>query len=372
MHIETLSIHGGEKLDENARSVTSPIYPSTIFRHQDTLDNAGHVYTRASNPNRDNLEDLLTELEHGQHAAAFSSGMAATTAVFQSLEPGAHVILPQDVYHGTRVLLTGLMKRWNLHASFVDMTSPEALQEAIKETTRLIWIETPSNPMLHITDIKKVSEIGSDHNIIVCSDNTWASPALQNPLELGADLVMHSSTKYLSGHSDILSGAIISNEDSEIFRNIRSIQQTSGAVPSPFDCWLLQRSIKTLPYRMRGHCENAGKIARFLNDHLKVEQVYYPGLESHSGHAIAKSQMKGFGGMISFRIKGNADEALRVTSSSRIIANATSLGGVESLWEQRIRSEAENSKTPANLIRISVGLEHPDDLIEDIDRALKG
>ncbi|MEX0928363.1 MAG: aminotransferase class V-fold PLP-dependent enzyme, partial [Balneolales bacterium] len=308
MHIETQSIHAGEKTDVNARSVTSPVYPSTMFRHQDEAGGpSGYIYTRASNPNRDNLEQLLATLEHGSQAAAFASGMAASTAVFQSLDPGAHVMVSDDVYHGTRLLLTGLMKRWNLESSFVDTTDPQQIRESIQKTTRLIWIETPSNPMLHITDLEKIAEIASAHNIIVSVDNTWASPALQNPLDHGADLVMHSATKYLSGHSDILSGAVITKAESPIFDRIRAIQGGSGAVPSPFDCWLLQRSIKTLAYRMRGHSENAGKVARFLEAHPVVEQVYYPGLPSHPGHDIATRQMSGYGGMISFSIKGNGD-----------------------------------------------------------------
>lgn len=371
MRIETQSIHAGEKHETGHRAVTAPIYPSTIYRHRaNSHEPAGHVYTRASNPNRESLEELLTTLEHGKRAAAFSSGMAASTAVFQALEPGVHVVLPEDVYHGTRELLTGLMKRWMLDTSFVDMTDLTKVNEALKANTRLIWIETPSNPMLHITDIRKVCEIASSRNITVCADNTWASPILQNPLDLGVDLVMHSSTKYLSGHSDILSGAVITKNENGIFENIRSIQQISGAVPSPFDCWLLQRSIKTLPYRMRGHCENAGRIAGFLQGHPKVERVFYPGLESHPGHEIARSQMNGFGGMVSFQIKGSGIDALKITSSTKIIANATSLGGVESLWEQRVRSEADDTKTPENLIRLSVGLEHPEDLIEDIIKGL--
>ncbi|MEX2403632.1 MAG: aminotransferase class I/II-fold pyridoxal phosphate-dependent enzyme [Balneolales bacterium] len=371
MRIETKSIHAGAKNDTDNRAVTAPIYPSTIYRHKDdSADPAGHVYTRASNPNRESLEELLTVLEQGKKAAAFASGMAASTAIFQALEPGVHVILPLDVYHGTRELLTGLMKRWNLDTSFVDMTDLDKVGSAIQHNTRLIWIETPSNPMLHITDIKKVCELASSRDITVCVDNTWSSPALQNPLDLGANLVMHSSTKYLSGHSDILSGAVVTKEENEIFENIRSIQQISGAVPSPQDCWLLQRSIKTLPYRMRGHCGNAGKIAVFLNDHPKVERVFYPGLQSHPGHLIAQSQMSDYGGMISFQIKGTGNDAMKITSSAKIITNATSLGGVESIWEQRVRSEAENTQTPANLIRLSVGLEHPDDLIEDIEVAL--
>ncbi|MEX2395593.1 MAG: PLP-dependent transferase [Balneolales bacterium] len=372
MRIETEAIHGGERVDTDNRSVTAAIYPSTIYRHHDDSgEPAGHVYTRASNPNRESLEELLTVLEHGKKTAAFSSGMAASTTVFQALEPGMHVIIPEDVYHGTRELITGLMKRWKLESSFVDMTDPDKIAGTVQDNTRLIWIETPSNPMLHITDIKKVCELASSRNITVCVDNTWASPALQNPLNLGADLVMHSSTKYLSGHSDILSGAVITKQENELFSNIRAIQQNSGAVPSPNDCWLLQRSIKTLPYRMRGHCGNARRVATFLNEHPKVERVYYPGLESHSGHHIARSQMSDFGGMISFQVKGSGDDALKVTSAARLIANATSLGGVESIWEQRIRSEAEDTQTPPNLIRLSVGLEHPDDLIEDIDNALK-
>lgn len=371
MKFETRSIHAGEREDPGTGSVISPVYPSTIFRHEDDESrSAEFVYTRAANPNRSNLETLVASLENGKNAAAFSSGMAATAAVFQSLEPGDHVIVSDDLYHGTRVLLNDIMKRWKLDTSYVDTTDPDNIIKAANTKTRLVWIETPTNPMLHITDIKKVCELAREQYWMVCVDNTWASPVLQNPLNLGADLVMHSATKYLSGHSDILAGVVITKEESEFFARIRSIQVGGGAVPSSFDCWLLQRSIKTLQYRMRGHCENAGRIAEFLKGHPVIEDVFYPGLPSHPGHDIAKKQMNGFGGMVSFMVKGSGDDAMRITSSADLIANATSLGGVESLWEQRVRSEPEGTQVSPRLIRLSVGLEHPDDLIADIDKAL--
>lgn len=370
-NIETIAIHGSMEHQSGSKSVVPPIEVSTNFEHAKEGHQDGDLmYTRHGNPNRLQLEKVLTELEGGEACAAFSSGMAAIGAIFQAMEKGAHVIIPEDVYHGTRSTLNTFGKRWNLEFTYTDMTNLDEVQENIRPNTTMIYVETPSNPLMHITDLEKVCNLAKSIGAIVCVDNTWPSPLNFNPIEFGADLVMHSTTKYLAGHSDLLGGAVISAEQNAFFDRIRNIQQVQGAVPSPRDCWLLSRSIRSFPYRMRAHNENAGKIATFLSTHPKIKDVYYPGLESHKGHEIARAQMKGFGGMISFLLDGSEQEALKVVAGSTLITQATSLGGIESTWEHRRSSEGEGSHSPENLIRLSVGLEHPDDLIEDLRQAL--
>lgn len=370
---ETLAIHG-DKFDQSPRAGEPVVYPevnSTVFRMAtEKLENE-LIYTRHENPNRNQLETVLASLEGGEVCAAFSSGMAASTAIMQALEPGDQVLMPFDIYHGTRKLMTQLMQPWGLEAVPVDMTSPKRLEESIQANTRLVWMETPSNPMLQIIDIQKIVQVCKGNDLLLVVDNTWPSPVNQQPLLLGADLVMHSTSKYIGGHSDLLGGAVIAKKGTGIMERIRDIQSSCGAVPSPGDCWLMLRSIRTLPYRIRGHNENAEKIARFLSRHEAVTEVYYPGLEHHPGHEIAKKQMYGFGGMISFTVKGDREATSGVVQSSRLIAPVTSLGGVESTWEHRVRSEGPNTNTPDNLVRLSVGLENHADLIEDIERALR-
>ena len=371
LRFETLAVHGntdaGEKKGGNP--VVPPIVNSTIFFDSPERTEHDYHYTRSANPNRDQLESLIAALENGEECAMFSSGMAATAAVFQSLKPNSHVIIPNDVYHGTRRFLREIMAPKGMLISEADMTNTGRLLSVIRADTRLVWIETPSNPSLLITDIKAITKIAGDHNFITVVDNTWPSPINQRPIEMGADLVVHSATKYLGGHSDILAGAVVAGSQ-DIFKKIRDIQVAAGAVPSAGDCWLLARSIKTLPARMRIHNENAVLVARFLNKHPKVEKVFFPGLPDHPGYKIAKKQMFAFGGMISFLVKGDSEKAKKVVYSSSIITPATSLGGVESTWEHRRSSEGPESPTPANLIRLSVGLEHPKDLISDIEKAL--
>lgn len=371
MNIETVAIHGSMTARTSTGDVVPPIHPSTIFEHGDAgMTDSEYSYTRLDNPNRRALEQLLASLEGGESCAAFASGVAATAAVLQALAPGDHLIAPADVYHGTRKLITDFMEPWGLEVTFVDMTDPEALAAAIRPETRLVWIESPSNPMLHITDISLISEAIAERDIVICVDNTWPTPVNQRPLGLGADLVVHSTTKYLGGHSDILGGAVIARKTGGIFERIKEVQVMTGAVPAPNDCWLLARSIRTLPYRMRGHNENAERAATYLREHEKVLRVHYPGLHTHPGHAIAVRQMSAFGGMISFEVEGGAEEALAVVNGSRLIRRATSLGGVESTWEHRRSSEGPGSTTPESLIRLSVGLEHIDDLLEDLEQAL--
>lgn len=371
MHIETRAIHSGTQPTGSGKDIVSPIHRSTVFELEEEGYQKGDPnYTRYNNPNRMQLEQLLADLEEGEGCAAFSSGVAAATAIFQALEPGDHVLLPDDIYAGNRKLVKELMMRWGLEADFIPMKGTGRIGESLRDNTAMIWLETPSNPMLNITDIEAVCRIAAERNILVCADNTWPSPVNQRPLTLGADLVLHSTTKYLGGHSDILGGAVVAREEKGIMERIREIQVMAGAVPSPQDCWLLCRSIQTLPWRMRGHNEHGERIARFLADHPRVTAVYYPGLENHEGHAIARQQMDGFGGMISFTVDGDAEETLRIVAASKLIRRATSLGGVESTWEHRRSSEGDDSSTPENLIRISVGLEHPEDLLEDLEGAL--
>jgi cystathionine gamma-synthase len=286
--------------------------------------------------------------------------------------PGEHVIAPQDAYYGTARLLREVMAGWGLGSTFVDMTDPHAVAEAVAPHTRLIWIETPSNPTLAVTDIARVSAIARAAGARCVCDNTWATPLLQRPLALGCDLVMHSTTKYLGGHSDLTGGALVAPEDDDWAARLRTLQALGGGVPSAFDCWLLMRGIRSLAWRMRGHCENAAIVSAFLAEHPAVEVVHYPGLPGDPGHAVAARQMSGFGGMVSVQVKGGAKAALEVVRRVKLFTRATSLGGPESLIEHRASVEGPESRTPPGLLRLSIGLEHPDDLVEDLDQALGG
>lgn len=371
MRIETIAAHAAQRVDPATGAITTPINLSTTYeRDLDGEFSRGFIYSRGDNPTRQVLEECLSQLEGGAAAAAFSSGMATTTAVFQALSTGDHVLAPNDCYHGTARVLREVFSRWGLEATFVDMADPEQVAQAVRSNTRLIWVETPSNPLLKVTDVGRIVEIAHDSNAICACDNTWASPMLQRPLELGADLVMHSTTKYLGGHSDVLGGAAISKEDSDFFQRIQLIQRDCGAVPSPFECWLVLRGIKTLHLRMLAHSKNAMKIATFLSDHPKVDAVYYPGLPDHPGHDIAARQMSDFGGMLSFQVKRGQEEAMQVAARVKVFLRATSLGGTESLIEHRASIEGPRTRTPDNLLRVSVGLENVEDLIEDLDQAL--
>jgi cystathionine gamma-synthase len=370
MKIETIAIHAGNHNDESSKAVIQPITMSTTFvREADGSFPAGYIYSRSSNPNRTSLENVLAKLEGGADAAAFSSGNAAAMSVFQTLKPGTHIIGPDDMYHGLRNQIKNLFANI-LEFDFVDINDPTVLSTHIKPNTGLIWIETPSNPLLKITDIKEVVETARKHNIKVVCDNTFATPIGQQPLALGVDLVMHSSTKYFGGHSDLMGGALITAEKSEWWAKIRQVQEMGGAIPSPMDCYYLTRSIKTLPYRVKGHVHNAQLLAEYLQQHPKIESVMYPGLLSHPQYYIAKNQMLNFGGMLSFCVKGGSGEARKVVNKLKIFTQATSLGGVESLIEHRASVEGPDTKTPYNLLRVSVGLEHIDDLIDDIEQAL--
>lgn len=370
MRIETLAVHAGHAVDPSTGAVSAGIQLSTTFeREPDGSYRSGYSYSRSDNPNRQALEQALAAVEGGAEAAAFGSGLAATAAVFQALKPGDHVIAPAETYHGSNKLLREVMEPWGLDLSFVDMTDLAAVQAATRAGTRLIWTETPSNPQLKITDLAALAAIARHAGAICACDNTWA-PIVQRPLELGCDLVVHSTTKYIGGHCDVTGGAVIARERSEFFDRIRLLQTTGGAVPSPFDSWLVLRGVRTLPWRIRAHCENAQRVAEFLASHASVERVHYPGLASNAGHAIARRQMGAFGGMLSFEVKGGRERAIAVAANARIFIRATSLGGVESLIEHRASIAGESPLTPPGLLRCSIGLEHPHDLIEDLAQAL--
>ena len=373
MRIETLAVHSGRSVDASTGAVTPPVHMSTTFqRSVDGTYPQGYVYSRSDNPTRGLLEDCVTQLEGGQAAAAFSSGMAAIMTVFQALSPGDGVIAPLDIYHGTSRLLREVMSRWDLRTTFVDMTDMDALRRKMNDSVKLVFIETPSNPLLKITDIAAVAELARQHGAYSMCDNTWATPVLQRPLDLGVDLVVHSSTKYLGGHGDVTGGVVVCSDKEGLFTRIRQVQQDGGAVPSPFDCWLLLRSIRTLAYRVRAHTENATKIAAFLDSHPGVMEVFYPGLSAHPGHDVARRQMNLFGGMLSFRVQGGREAAFAVAAKTALFTRATSLGSYESLIEHRASIEGPESAIPDDLLRVSVGLENPEDLIADLGQALGG
>lgn len=369
MKIETIAIHAGNQIDKSSKAVIQPITLSTTFeRGEDGNYPSGFMYSRTDNPNRQALENLLAALEGGEAAAAFSSGNAAAMAVFQSLQPKSHIICPDDMYHGLRNQLKIIFAEI-LEFDFIDVGNLATVKQHIKANTQLIWLETPSNPMLKVCDVKAICILAKENNLMVAVDNTFATPICQQAFGLGADLIMHSTTKYLSGHSDVTGGALITKNTNPFWDKIKNVQIYGGAVPSPFDCYLTVRGIKTLPYRMRGHCENAMKIAQYLENHPSVYAVFYPGLASHPQHALAKTQMLGFGAMLSFLVKGGELAAKKVINNLKLFTQATSLGGVESLIEHRYSVEGPDSLTPKNLLRVSVGLEHADDLLEDLNYA---
>lgn len=372
MRFETLAVHAGGAPEPATGAVMPSIHLSTTFeRAKDGSYPSGYDYIRGGNPNRRSLEAALAQLEGGASAIAFASGMAASHAVFQALAPGDHVIAPLDAYFGTAKLLRTQLERWGLEASFVEMSDAAAVQAALRPSTRLIWTETPSNPTMAVTDLRAIVAIAKSRRALTACDNTWATPFLQRPLELGVDLVMHSTTKYLSGHSDAMGGVVVAREDGEVAERLRALQSDGGAVPSPFDSWLVLRGIRTLPWRMRAHCSNAAAVAAFLAGHPRVERVHYPGLASDPGHAVASAQMAEPGGMLSFVVRGGRAEAFDVAARLRLFIRATSLGGPESLVEHRASIEGPATRAPEGLLRLAIGLEHPDDLVEDLRQALE-
>ncbi|MBI4268741.1 MAG: aminotransferase class V-fold PLP-dependent enzyme [Candidatus Rokubacteria bacterium] len=371
MRIETIAVHAGHAVDPGTGAVTPAIHPSTTYeRAPDGTYPRGYLYSRNDNPNRSALEACLAALEGGAAAAAFASASAATSAVLLALRPGDHVVAPADAYHGTLRLLRETFAAWGLQTTFVDMTAPEAVAGALRPGTRLVWVETPSNPLWKVADIARLAALARDAGALCVCDNTTATPILQSPLRLGADLVVHATTKYLGGHGDVMGGAVVAREPDGLFERVRALQAAGGAVPSPFDCWLVLRGVRTLPWRMRAHSANAQRVADFLAGYAGVEAVHYPGLATHPGHDVARRQMAGFGGMLSVQVRGGAAAAMAVAARLRVFTRATSFGGTESLVEHRASIEGPGTRTPENLLRLSVGLENADDLIEDLARAL--
>lgn len=378
MKAATRYIHAGTEPDPSTGAIMTPIYQTSTYVQEAPGVNKGFEYARSQNPTRKALEEALAIIENGQYGLAFSSGVAATDAVIKLLEPGDEVICGNDMYGGTYRLFTKVFEKFGIRFIYVDTTNAANIKSAITPKTKLVWLETPTNPLMNITDIEAVAALTKGKNILLAVDNTFASPYLQNPLDLGADIVMHSVTKYLGGHSDVIQGCLVMN-DKELREKLYFIQKSCGAVPGPMDCFLVLRGIKTLHVRMRQHCENGRIIAQWLRQHPKVAKVYWPGFEDHPGYAVAKKQMKDFGGMISFELKDNSvEEAKRVLSSTHLFSLAESLGGVESLInhpasmthasiprEERIKNGLSDS-----LIRLSVGIEDAEDLVEDLKKAI--
>jgi len=378
MKFATKVIHAGVKPDPSTGAIMTPIYQTSTYVQSAPGVHQGYEYARTQNPTRAALEENLAALENAKHAICYASGLAAMDAILKMYKPGDEIICTSDLYGGSYRLLTKIFGQFGLVGKFVDMTDVSSLSSHITEATKLIWIETPTNPMLSIIDIKAACDIAHGNNIKVCVDNTFSSPYLQNPIDLGADIVTHSATKYINGHSDVIHGVVITS-DEEIANSLRFIQNAAGAVPGPMDCFLVLRGIKTLHLRVERSCQNAEKIADYLEAHPKVSKVYYPGFESHPNHEIAKRQMKKFGGMVSFDLVANSfDAAKNVLSGTHLFSLAESLGGVESLIghpasmthasipkEERMKVGLTDS-----LIRLSVGIEDVDDLIEDLDTAL--
>jgi cystathionine gamma-lyase len=377
MKFETKAIWVGQAADPATGATIVPIYQTSTFTQEEVNKHKGYEYSRVGNPTRSALDACLASLEEGKYGLSFSSGLAAEHAILSLLRPGDHVIVPEDMYGGTYRLIKEILEPFNINFTFTDFTDTGLVKKAFQPSTKMVWIETPTNPLLKIFDIQAISEISRKNHAIVVVDNTFLSPYFQKPLLLGADIVVHSTTKYINGHSDIIGGAVILNQ-TDLFEKIQLVQKSVGAVPSPFDSWLTLRGVKTLAVRMRQHEENAFGVARFLENQKNVEEVFFPGLETHPGHAIAKKQMTGFGGVVSFRIKGGLKESNDFFRKLKIFQLADSLGGVESLanysalmthdyFPKELRLKIGVTD---NLIRLSVGIEHIDDLTEDLKNAL--
>jgi len=378
MKLATKFIHAGTVPDPSTGAIMTPIFQTSTFVQSAPGIHKGYDYSRAGNPTRAALEEAFAQIENGKFGLAFSSGVAATDAVIKLLEPGDEVIAANDMYGGTYRLFTKIFAKFGIVFHYINMQDPNNIIPYINDNTKLIWTETPTNPLMNITDIAATAKIAQQHQLLLCVDNTFASPYLQNPLDLGADLVMHSATKYLGGHSDVIQGCLVMN-DPELREKLFFIQKSCGAVPGPQDCFLVLRGIKTLHVRMQRHCENGEKVAWFLRNHPKVQQVYWCGFEDHPGYAVASKQMRGYGGMMSFTLKDDSIEnATRVLSATRIFALAESLGGVESLINHPAsmthasipREERLKIGLTDSLIRLSVGIEDAEDLIEDLNQAI--
>ena len=378
MKFNTKTIHGGQKHDPAYGAVMPPIYQTSTYAQSTPGGHKGFEYSRTHNPTRQALENAFASIENGEYGLAFGSGLAAIDAVMKLLKPGDEVISTNDLYGGTYRLFTSIFKNFGIKFNFIGMQNASNIEDYITENTKIIWVETPTNPMMNIIDIKATTEIAKKHNVLLAVDNTCATPYLRQPLDLGADLVMHSATKYIGGHSDLVMGALIV-KDKELADKLYFIQNASGAVCGPQDSFLALRGIKTLHVRMQRHCENGRAVAEYLASHPKIEKVYWPGFESHPNHEIAKAQMKDFGGMISFVTKGNDyNEAIKIVENLKVFTLAESLGGVESLCGHPAsmthasipKEEREKTGVVDSLIRLSVGIEDEEDLINDLKQAI--
>lgn len=371
MRLETLAVHAGADPDAETGALSPPLHLATTFLHApDGSQDHGYLYQRYDNPTQQRLEAGLVALDGGQRCVLLATGMAAASTLLQALEPGGNVIFQSDLYHGVRALAEQWLPRWGLQARFVDCTDLNALREAVDGDTACIWIETPSNPLLKVVDITAVAAIARKAGARLVVDGTFTTPVLQQPIALGADVVLHSATKYIGGHSDVMGGALVFARDDALAQRCFDIRKVQGATASPFAAWLVMRGLRSLPARMRMHSENAARVAAFLATHPAVEAVHYPGLADHPGHALAAAQMRGFGGMLSVQLRGGREQALAVAGGLDLFHCATSLGACESLIEHRASVEGPNPTSPQNLLRLSVGLEHPDDLVADLGRAL--
>lgn len=371
MRLESLAVHAGAEPDAATGAVAPPLHLSTTFQHGPAAERvAGFEYAREGNPTQARLEAALAALEGGTAALAFASGMAAADALLSSLPPDSHVLIPRDVYQGLRALARDFLPRLGIRVDAVDVTHPAVVAAAITPATRCVWLETPSNPLLQIADIAAIVAIARSAGASVVVDSTFATPCLQQPLALGADVVMHSTTKYFGGHSDVMGGALIFARRDALHEAVAHARHVRGAVMAPFNAWLTLRGLRSLPARMAWHCRNARAVAEFLAAHPRVEAVHWPGLPSHPQHAAAVRQMRDFGGMLSVQVRGGRDAALAVAGKVHLFTNATSLGGCESLIEHRASVEGANPISPQNLLRLSVGLEHTDDLVADLAQAL--
>ncbi len=376
MRFSTRAIHAGQDADPATGATIVPIYQTSTYTQEGIGKHKGYEYSRTGNPTRTALETCLASLEGGKHGLAFASGTAASAAVMNLLNPGDHVVCADDVYGGTYRLFQLVLKRYGLEYSWIDMTNVANVQAAIRKNTRMIWIETPTNPLLNLVDIAAVVKIARQGGLITVVDNTFASPYLQQPLELGADIVVHSTTKYIGGHSDVVGGAIVTN-NAELYEKIKYHQNAVGGVPGAFDCWLVLRGVKTLAVRMEAHCAGARKVAEFLSRHPLVEKTLFPGLSSHPQHELARRQMRDFGGMVSFVIRGGEEAAKKVACRTKLFSLAESLGGVESLIGHPATmthasipvAEREARGITGGLLRLSVGIEDPEDLIADLEQA---
>ena len=370
MRLETIAVHAGGEIDSTTGALAPPLHLSTTFEHGPAGQPIHQfLYIREKNPTQSRLEAALRDLEGGAAALVFSSGMAAAAALLQTLAPGTHIVFSDDIYIDVRNLVRDFLPVWRIETTTADLRDPQSLRAAIRPNTKLVWIETPSNPLMKVLDIGALADVAHRTSAQLVVDNTFASPVLQRPLAIGADVVLHSTTKYCGGHSDVQGGCLVV-KDRELLHKLFHARDILGAVASPFNSWLILRGIRSLPCRMERHSANALAVATALAASARVEAVYYPGLSTHAGHEVARRQMNHFGGMLSFLVRGTREDALRVASRVKLFVNATSLGGVESLVEHRASSEGKTSNAPGNLLRLSIGLEHPDDLIEGLLQAL--